>query len=139
MSVSFLDSNVFIYLFDNTEPRKRGVAESLVQDALETGTAIVSFQVVQEVLNICTRKLGMTAGDAQRFLASVLTPLWRVTPSVRLYERALELQARYRFSFYDALIVAGALDGGCARLYTEDLQHGQTVGPLVIANPFLDA
>jgi predicted nucleic acid-binding protein len=139
MSVSFLDSNIVVYLFDDADAKKRNVAEALVRDALESGTAIVSFQVVQEVLNICTRKLGMTAVEAQRFLTSVLTPLWRIMPSARLYEHALELQARYRFSFYDALIVAGAIGGGCTRLYTEDLQHGQTVGPLVIENPFLDA
>lgn len=58
-------------------------------------------------------------------------------PSSTLYERALELQGRYRFSFYDSLVVAAALESGCQKLYSEDLQHGQRVGNLTIENPFL--
>ncbi|WP_292994765.1 hypothetical protein [Nitrosomonas sp.] len=40
--------------------------------------------------------------------------------------------------FTDALIVAAALESGCTRLYTEDLQHGQKIDGLVIENPFID-
>ena len=43
---------------------------------------------------------------------------------------------RYAFSFYDSLTVAAALEGGCKRLLTEDLQHGQRIGALRIENPF---
>ena len=54
-----------------------------------------------------------------------------------LYKRALDLRARWQFSFYDALIVAAALTAGCTRLLTEDLQHGQQVEKLTILDPFL--
>ncbi|MDE2925999.1 MAG: PIN domain-containing protein [Acidobacteriota bacterium] len=58
MSVEdFLDSNVFVYLFDETDPRKRQLAERLVKRALEHQTGCISFQVVQETLNVMTRKL----------------------------------------------------------------------------------
>jgi len=43
---------------------------------------------------------------------------------------------RYRFSFYDSLIVAAALDAGCKTLYSEDLQQGQRIDGLTIQNPF---
>jgi predicted nucleic acid-binding protein len=66
----------------------------------------------------------ISPGDARRFLDSVLVPLWRVMPTPSFYRRGLELQARYGFSFYDALIVAAALDACCTRLCSEDLQHG---------------
>ena len=137
MSVSFIDSNVFIYLFDETNASKRGRAEALVQEGLETRSASISFQVVQEVLNTLVHKLGADPEDAAKFLRHLLVPLWRVMPSQALYERALDLQARYRFSFYDSLIVAAALEGGCSRLYSEDLQHSQRIQGLVIENPFL--
>ena len=75
MSASFLDSNVFIYLFDETNPAEREQAEALVRDALETGAAHISFQVVQEVLNILTRKLMMSPESARRFMACTLVPL----------------------------------------------------------------
>ena len=136
MSGNFIDSNVFVYLFDETDADKRRVAETLVQGALETGTASISFQVIQETLNIITRKLGATQDDARRFMDAILVPLWRTMPSQALYARALELRERYRFSFYDSLIIAAALEGGCTRLYSEDLQHAQRVERLVIENPF---
>jgi predicted nucleic acid-binding protein len=138
MSGEFIDSNVFVYLFDETDERKRGVAEGIVGSALRTGGASISFQVVQETLNVVTRKLPapMTAEDAKRFMERVLAPLWRVSPSSALYRRGLDLQARYRYGFYDSLIVAAALDAGCARLYSEDLQDGQRIEGLAIENPF---
>jgi predicted nucleic acid-binding protein len=53
-----------------------------------------------------------------------------------LYHRALDIQARYRYGFYDALIIAAALSDGCSRLYSEDFQDGQRIEGLTIVNPF---
>jgi predicted nucleic acid-binding protein len=138
MSVDFFDSNIFVYLLDETDDHKRMVAERLIVQALETSNACISFQVVQETLNILTRKLkpAVSEPNAQRFLESVLQPLWRVMPSLALYQRGLALQARYKLSFYDALIVAAALEAGCKRLLSEDMQHGLRIEKLTIINPF---
>lgn len=138
MSADFLDSNIFVYLFDQSNPAKQARASTLIEEALSTDSAIISFQVVQETLNVITRKLATTAsaGQAHEFLAKVLHPLWRIMPVERLYGRALDVQSRYRYGFYDALIVAAALDAGCKRLYSEDLQHGQRIEGLRIENPF---
>ncbi len=140
MSDEFIDTNVFIYLFDETDEHKRSIAEQLIQNALEMRSACISHQVVQETLNVVTRKLPfpMSAENAQRFLEQILIPLWRIMPNLALYQRGLELQSRYGFSFYDALIVAAALESGCTRLYTEDLQHDQQIEGLLIKNPFVD-
>lgn len=90
MSVEFFDSNVFIYSLDGTDARKYEVAERLIRTALQTGEAVISFQVVQEVLNVVTRKLATpaTPEDARRLLDRVLVPLWKVYPSAALYQRA---------------------------------------------------
>jgi len=140
MSADFIDSNVFVYLFARSEPTKQSVAGDIVTNGLRTGAAI-SFQVVQETLNVITRKLPVpvTAADARDFLEAVLVPLWRGAPTPALYQRALDLQARYRLSFYDSLIVAAALLEGCTRIFSEDLQHGQRIKGLTIHNPFLDS
>lgn len=58
-------------------------------------------------------------------------------PSARLYQAAIELQERTQTSFYDSLIAAAALESGCTRLLTEDLQHGQRIDQVTIENPFL--
>jgi len=86
-----------------------------------------------------TRKLPfpMSAENARRFLEQILVPLWRVMPSPALYQRGLELQSHHGLSFYDALIVAAALEASCTRLYTEDLQHSQKIEGLLIQNPFV--
>jgi len=94
--------------------------------------------VVQEWLNVvtCKAEIQLDPARAQVYLDVVLAPLCTVFASLGLYRRALGLQARGQFGFYDALIVAAALEAGCRRLFSEDVQHGQRVGSLVIENPF---
>ena len=139
MSVdSFIDSNIFVYLFDKTDTIKRRRSEHLIQYALESGTGCISYQVVQETINVLTRKLNATPEEARQMLDCVLIPLWRINPTQMFYRRGLELQSRYQFSFYDSLIVAAALEAGCNTLFSEDLQHGQRIEQLTINNPFVE-
>ncbi|SIQ99476.1 hypothetical protein SAMN05920897_1225 [Alkalispirochaeta americana] len=70
------------------------------------------------------------------FFDTILSPLWRVYPSGDLYRRAVQVKVRYRFGFYDSLIVASALEDGCTRLLSEDLQDGQSIDTLTVENPF---
>lgn len=133
---AFLDTNVLVYMFDETDDIKRRRAEQLVTRGIEAGTVCISYQVVQETLNVATRRLGFSRSDSLTLLADVLAPLWTVHPSRELYERGLALHDRYGFSFYDSMIVAGAVESGCDRLYSEDLQHGQRIQSLTIKNPF---
>lgn len=136
MSVDFLDSNVLLYLFDDVDEHKQSVATRLVESSISNGSALISYQVVQEVLNVLDRKLALGTEDQRQFLGAVLMPLWNVSPTRNLYMRALDTKARYGFSFYDSLIVSAALEAGCKRLLSEDLQHGQKIGALEISNPF---
>jgi len=134
----FIDTNVFIYHLDTTDRRKHKAAEQIVRDALATGNACISSQVVQECLNVALRKaeVALTPDAARSYLDAVLAPLMQVTASEALYHRALDVQARWRFSFYDALIVAGAMAAGSRTLLSEDLQHGQQLDGLTVVNPF---
>ncbi len=135
---SFIDTNLFIYQLEGSDERKAGIADAIIREGIGTGKACISFQVVQECLNTVLRKaeIPLTAEQARRYLDAVLTPLFRVSPNVSLYRNALALQGRYRYGFYDSLIIAAALSAGCTRLWSEDLQHGQRIGELVIENPF---
>lgn len=139
-AADFLDSNVLVYAFDTRDPRRNTIASTLLAQAQRERSAVISHQVVQETLNVLTRKLvpRLSAADANDTLTEVLAPLWRVQPSAALYARALQLQERYGFSFDDSLIVAAALEAGCQRLLTEDLQHDQQIDGLTIQNPFKD-
>lgn len=139
MHVSFIDTNIFIYLFDETAPEKRARSQELIHNAIETKNAVISHQVVQETLNVITTKLQnpVISEDARLFFQKVLLPLWKMNPNHKLYESALDIQSRYRYSFYDSLIIAAALKTGCTQLISEDLQAGQQIEKLKIVNPFL--
>ena len=134
----FLDTNIFIYQLDTSDARKHKVAERIVRDALESERACISYQVVQECLITMLRKakVALDTQGARAYLDAVLLPLMKVPASAVLYQRALDIQSRWRFGFYDSLIVASALAAGCTRLLTEDLQHGQRIETLLIENPF---
>jgi predicted nucleic acid-binding protein len=135
----FLDTNVLVYVFDRRQAQRHAAARELLERGQRERSAVISHQVVQETLSVLTRKLrpALSAQDADSVLTDVLLPLWTVSPTAALYRSGLILQARYGFSFYDSLIVAAALEAGCRRLLSEDLQHGQTIDGLSIENPFL--
>ena len=134
----FIDTNVFIYSFDIKSAAKREIAQNIISSALEKGTGIISYQVVQEFLNAATRKFAvpLKLEDAKKYLDFVLEPLCEVSSSIELYHQALEIATEWRFSFYDAVIVASALQAECAELYSEDLQDGQKIRGVTIRNPF---
>ena len=134
----FLDTNVLVYSVDSESPEKRQRALELVNRSVTARTGCISFQVVQETLNVLIRKTDTPVDRIREMLDVVLVPLWQVYPSAVLYQDAISIQGRYGFSFYDSLIVAAALEAGCTRLYSEDLQHGQQVQRLTVVNPFLN-
>lgn len=134
----FLDTNIFVYTFDAAASAKRPKARAIVGQALEDGRGAISYQVVQEFLNVATRKFAqpMSQSEAQRYLARVLMPLCEVFPDASLYSFALSISAEANISFYDALIVASASAAGCGRVLTEDLQDGRRIAGVEIHNPF---
>jgi predicted nucleic acid-binding protein len=135
---AFLDTNVLVYCFLEGERRKRDRARTLVKSALEEHTAIISYQVVQEFLNVAARKPRprMSQPEAQLYLAKVLMPLCEVFPNAALYSTALSIADETGWSFYDSLVVSGAIAADCGAVWTEDLQHGRTIRGVAIRNPF---
>lgn len=134
----FLDTNVLVYAFDATAPAKARKAARLVRDAVDTGKGIVSYQVVQEFFNVAFRRFAhpMSAAEAEQYLITVFRPLLAIHSSPALYVEALRIAGKHRFAWYDSIIVASALEGGCETLYSEDFQHGREIEGLRIENPF---
>ena len=137
MTRFFLDTNVLLYAFD-ANARKRKRAQDLIENALTTHEGMISSQVIQEFLNVATRKFAtpLTDDEALRYFELVLEPLCTSWTDAELYRRALGLRSRFQFSIYDSLIVAAALGGGCQTLYSEDLQTGQRIEALTVIDPF---
>lgn len=135
----FLDTNILAYCFDPTAPEKRTRANQIVREGLERRVAVISYQVAQEFINLALRRFEprLRFDDVRQYATVVLRPLLAVSSSMALMHRALDVAERYRFGWYDSLVVAAALEAQCEILYSEDLQHGQRVEALRIVNPFL--
>src|SRR4030067_643286 len=95
----FIDTNIFIYCFDNRQPSKKELGMALIQEALITGWGMISTQVIQEFLNVATQKFAvpMKIEGAKEYLRLVMNPLCQVYPDLALYESCLELQSETRY------------------------------------------
>ncbi|MCL5263574.1 MAG: PIN domain-containing protein [Acidobacteria bacterium] len=134
----FLDTNVFVYAFDQSAQGKALKAQKLIREGIRSGLGVVSYQVVQEFFHVALRHFPkkMSLEEAQQFLAITFRPLLAVHSSPALFSEALHVQARHHFSWYDSLIVAASIESECEILYSEDIQHGQEIGGVQIRNPF---
>jgi predicted nucleic acid-binding protein len=131
MPASFFDTNVLVYLASG-DAAKADRAEAVVAKG-----GAISVQVLNELANVARRKMQMSWADTNAFL-SVLRGLLTVHPlTIETHDTGLELAERYGLSTFDAMIAASALHAGCDRLWSEDMQHGMTLGKsLRIVNPF---
>lgn len=129
---SFFDTSVLFHLLSNDVHRSDRV-EQLLADR-----GMISVQVLNEFAAVAMRKLRMPLGDVREILGAVRTVCSVEPVTVATHDRGVAVCERYRFSFYDALIIASALIVGAKVLYTEDLQHGRLIDrQLRAVNPFL--
>jgi predicted nucleic acid-binding protein len=133
---AFVDTNVAVYAFDQSTGRKREKAIELLESFPEQ--LVVSTQVLAEFYWTVTRKLlpplaAESAKEATRQLAAL-----RVVAADRdLVLGAIDTAGSHRLALWDAMIVEAAARGGCDRLFSEDLQHGQEIRGVRIENPFI--
>ena len=134
----FFDTNVLIYQFDKTAPRKQKQAIELIERYGFDGKAMISTQVAQEFMNVALKGFAIKLSpiELELVIEDLLKPLCAHSPNFDFYTRALKLCASNSINFYDALIVQAALDCGCVKLYSEDMQDGQQFAGLEIINPF---
>jgi len=131
----FLDTNILVYAYDLDAPAKRQVAVAIVEEGwTRPGLTAVSIQVLQE-LYVNLERRGVPRDEATRIVADFSD--WPVVENtLDLMRAALDEQAHFRISFWDALIVAAARESGASELVTEDLSHGQDYGGVRALNPF---
>ena len=113
---------------------KRQIARRLLADEEFS----LSLHVVQEFINTCSNKARL--GKLREAIAETMNLLLgypHTSVSSASICRAYALQSRYQISYWDAAILAAAIELGCATLYSEDLNHGQTYESVQILNPFL--
>lgn len=128
---AFLDTNILVYA------QQTGPKAIMSQDLIAQGGTI-SVQVLNELTNVLRKKDHRSWRDIELVLDDIDNALEPAVPLTATTSRAaLTLARDHGFSFYDALIIAAAIEAGCDVLYSEDLQHGRSVSGLAIVNPFL--
>jgi predicted nucleic acid-binding protein len=131
---NFLDTNILIYAFSNDD--KAEIAQDIMREPF-----VLSVQALNEFINVGRRKLQLPWGRLKDAIADIELLAAKIIPmDVRLTASALAIGERYTLSFYDALMLAAALEAKCSRFYSEDLHHGLVIdGTLEVVNPFRPA
>jgi predicted nucleic acid-binding protein len=132
---AFLDTNILIYAYSEDEPSKQNISLQLIGGF--ENSVIISKQVINELSNILLKKFKLSTEQVENVLLEIDSALSIVDFDLMTQIKALKLKDRYQLQFYDALIVATALENNCAVLYSEDMQHGMLIDKsLKIINPF---
>jgi len=136
----FVDTNILIYAHDTAAGAKHERAKAVVEDLWRSRAGIVSTQVLQELCVNLRRKAArpLSLKETRELVADYLS--WQVVVNdEQSILEALDIEARYKLSFWDALVLQAAQASGAAILYSEDLSHGQVYGSVRVVNPLTAA
>ncbi len=132
---AFFDTNVVLYLYSTDEPEKRSTALRIVNDCRQ---GIISTQVVNELVNVLSKKMGLGWNEITDVLAEIKEAFVIKVVDFSIIQSACKISERYLYSYFDSLILASALSCDMAVLFSEDMQNEQVIeGRLKITNPFL--
>ena len=127
----FLDTNVFVYAF--SADSKRAAARQIVAEG-----GLISAQVLNEFTSVMRTKARRSWDEIEHSLSVILLRFPTVLPlTLETHTAAVALARSHNVAFYDALILAAAIEAGCETLFSEDFQHGRRFGDLTIVDPFL--
>lgn len=130
----FLDSNVLVYAHTDIDDFKQSRAQQLITQ----NSSHISSQVIQELANTLSRKFKHPWKDVEKVLANSIKNNNLFINNEKTILEACGLADRYKFSFYDSLILSAALECECDLLFSEDLNNGQLIeNKLKIVNPFV--
>ena len=132
----FVDTNILLYAHDRSAGVKHDRARQVLEQLWTNGQGVLSTQVLQELCVNLRRKVApaLPVAEIRAIVTDYLS--WEVvvnTPESVVH--ALEIEGRYRTSFWDALILQAAESSGADVLYSEDFAIGQKYGAVQIVNP----
>ena len=129
----FLDSNIVIYSYSRTEPKKQIIAAKIISE----NNSVISTQVLNELVNIVTRKFNFNYLQAKKTVVECCQNNHLHINSHYTIMQACEIASKYKFSFFDSVIISAALEADCTILYSEDMHELIDIeNKLSIVNPF---
>jgi predicted nucleic acid-binding protein len=133
----FVDTNVFVYAYDQSAGRKRDLALRLLDRLWVARTGCLSLQILQEFYVSATGRLRPALTPSEAASETSTLAQWRVhAPGPSDLLSAIDLHQRFQVSFWDAMVLQSAVRMGCQILWTEDLSHDQTYAGVTVKNPF---
>ena len=125
----FVDTNILMYAHDASAGAKHERAKALVEELWRDRTGVVSTQVLQELAVNLRRKAGrpLDAKATREIVSDYLTWQVVVNGGESILE-ALDLEARFRISFWDALVLQAAHASGAETLYQKTFPTGRPTG-----------
>jgi len=132
----FVDTNILMYAHDTSAGAKHERARAVIEGLWRERSGVISTQVLQELSVNLRRKAGRPLDlKATREIVTDYLSWEVVVNNGESILEALEMEARYRISFWDALVIQAAEAAGVPVLYTEDLSDGQMYGTVRVVNP----
>lgn len=132
----FLDTNLWIYFYAKDPADKSQTVTQLISNNAEL--IGLSTQTLGELFHVLTRKKFTSQAEAVAIVSDLIQsfPIWDIDAAK--VSKALEINTKYGYTYWDSLILATALLGDCAVIYSEDMQHNQIIeSQLRLLNPFL--
>jgi predicted nucleic acid-binding protein len=136
MNKVFIDSNITVYAFEQDDRKKHDIANALVKNEHGDNDIHISTQVLNEVYSALS-KHKVSHKEIAKYILELqeIFPVMAITTAI--INDSLHLKEKYRYSWWDSLILASALESGCGTVYSEDMQDGQLIEDrLAIKNPF---
>lgn len=131
----FFDTNIWVYFYSKAPPEKFQNIRSLLADPERL--VEVSTQVLGELFHVLTRKKITSSSEANTIILELVNASQIIEIDPPKVLQAIEINSRYRYTYWDSLIIATALSSDCTILYSEDMQHNQLIeNKLRIINPF---
>ena len=130
-----LDTNILVYSIDRDAGVRQWMARRIIDLAIRADCRL-TLQAVSEFYAAATRKNRMPPAEAAAQAADWLDMFPCLTSSPSAARVALLEAATGRTSYWDALIIATAAEGGCQAILTEDMKDGAVLGGVRIVNPF---
>ena len=133
----FLDTNVVVYAYDESNPEKQRVARGLLLRGGVGSKLVISTQVLAEFAAAMLHKMTPPAApNAVMEGLDALASIRLIVPDGEMVRRAVEARSSYGIHFYDGMIVAAAERAGCERILSEDFNAGQKYFGITAAKPF---
>ena len=135
-NLQFIDTNILIYAHDVSGGPKHTRARDLIRGLWGSGEGCLSVQVLREFyVNVTQKVAKLLAPDAAARIIADLS-VWQIhRPGVEDILDAIRLD-RYQISFWDAMIIASAIQLGCQSIWSEDLNPGQAHDTITVLSPF---